>query len=142
MLTDEAANRRIAERLLIKSGVPKHNITLLDSGEAALTHFQTLQDAPQTQVPSLVLLDIQMGVVSGLDVMRVCGERGWVLPPVLACTSYVTGEDKAEYERLGFSGLLGKPFSVKDLKSTLQAVSASLRPSAAAGRLTSFVCVT
>jgi CheY-like chemotaxis protein len=62
-----------------------------------------------------------MGKMSGLDVIRTLTSRSnsVQLPAIVACTSYVTAEDQLQYQKLGFRGLLGKPFALSDLKACL-----------------------
>lgn len=113
--TDEAANRRIAERLLCKLGIPRDNITLLESGEDFVSAFAS----HRLTGTSIAFLDIQMGKLSGVDVMNKLPRP---LPfPVVACTSYTNAEARAEFEGAGFTGLLGKPFAAKDMKKLLNA---------------------
>ncbi len=115
MYADEAANRRIAERFLLKLGLSREGITLLDSGEAALAYLTNVNIRP----PDMVLLDITMGAKSGLVVMQELGKQAF---PVVACTAHVTELDQSEFKRAGFSGLLGKPFTLQRLKDLLTAI--------------------
>ncbi|MDR3739968.1 MAG: hypothetical protein P4L40_13230 [Terracidiphilus sp.] len=54
--------------------------------------------------------------------------------PVIACTSYVSVEDQEKFKAAGFSGLLGKPFQLRDLQAALRAASVPLSLSQEADR--------
>ena len=128
-VTDERPNLRVAERLLHKAGVPKTGVVLLSSGEEGIAHLGRLPasvpPAEAGQPPhtaTVVLLDINLGSMTGFDVVRaVCAARGGLPGPVIACTSYVSLEDQAKFKAAGFAGLLGKPFKLADLRRALAA---------------------
>lgn len=110
--------------MLLRLGVLKDNITLIDSGESAVAQFTALHQPGAVSggpVHTVVLLDIHLGIMSGMDVMR-------ALPPLpsatvfVACTSFVNAEEQEKYRAAGFAGLLGKPFGVSDLSLCLQTV--------------------
>lgn len=121
---DEKANLRVAERLLTKCGVSKGNVVLLASGESGVAHLSALP--PDEHTHTVVLLDINLGTMTGFDVMA-------MLPspppfPVIACTSYVSVDDQEQYISSNFSGLLGKPYTATHLARLLKGVVAQSRP--------------
>jgi CheY-like chemotaxis protein len=46
---------------------------------------------------------------------RLCG-----LPPVIAATGNTSQHDRGRYEAAGFVGVLGKPFSLEDLRRVMK----------------------
>ncbi len=67
----------------------------------------------------VVLLDIQMPVMSGVDAIRIM-KRNSTLPPVIALTANVAKEDIDQYRRAGFSDHLAKPIDRKAFYALLQ----------------------
>ena len=111
----------MAERLLCKAGIPKAAITLLSTGEEGIAHLRTLL---RTGQPAIVLLDINLGTMTGFDVLAAL--PGPAPFPVYACTSYVSAEDQGKYVSAGFAGLLGKPYSLTQLTAALLCARAAL----------------
>ncbi|CAI2410253.1 Aerobic respiration control sensor protein ArcB [Serratia plymuthica] len=69
----------------------------------------------------LVLLDIQLPDMTGLDIARVLRERyaGQTLPPLVALTANVL-KDKKEYLDAGMDDVLSKPLSVPALTKVIK----------------------
>ncbi len=68
------------------------------------------------RMPDLILLDLIMPAVDGWDAMRRLGEEwGGRRPPVVAVTARGGLELKALLRAAGFTGYLGKPFTVNRL---------------------------
>ena len=69
----------------------------------------------------MVLLDIQLPDMTGLDVARVLKERftAQQLPPLVALTANVL-KNKSEYLNAGLDGVLSKPLSVPALTATIK----------------------
>ena len=78
---------------------------------------------PVCQHFDLVLLDIMMRRTNGVDVLVDLKKRfeGSLtpLPPVVAMTGNTSLQDLATYKHVGFVHVLGKPFDMDGLKSTL-----------------------
>jgi PAS domain S-box-containing protein len=71
-----------------------------------------------------VLADIQLGEKeTGMEMLhRIRGLAGSHDVPVVAFTAYALPGDRERFERIGFDGYLGKPFTKEDLHATLDAV--------------------
>ncbi len=66
--------------------------------------------------PDLVLMDIQMPVMDGLEATRILKEDATTSNiPVLALTSYAMKGDEERILQAGCDGSLAKPFDIKDL---------------------------
>ncbi len=89
-----------------------HQTNSYNSGQKALENLAT--DAPQ-----LVITDMRMDKVGGLDVLRECRE---VLPqtPVIMITAYKNVETAIEAMKLGAYDYISKPFKVDELQLTIQ----------------------
>ncbi|HMS83958.1 MAG TPA: response regulator [Nitrospira sp.] len=74
-----------------------------------------------TLPPDLVLLDISLPVVSGLEVLHVIRTTpGWQGIPVIMLTADTSIETMAEATNLGATEYLKKPFSKKHLLQTIE----------------------
>ncbi len=71
----------------------------------------------------IILLDIMMRRSNGVDVLVDLKKRfegsSTELPPVVAMTGNTSLQDLATYKQVGFVHVLGKPFDMDGLKSTL-----------------------
>jgi CheY-like chemotaxis protein len=108
---DDPPLRRAALRLLKRLGVQESNVTFLCDGEAGLNYIQDRRNRPH-----VVLMDINMPKILGTEVMRQCGKQPY---PIIAATGNVDPDSIAQYEALGFAGVLSKPFTGNDLKRAL-----------------------
>jgi DNA-binding NtrC family response regulator len=73
----------------------------------------------------LIISDVRMPGVSGLDVLATLRREDWSTPVILM-TAFGDLETRAEARRLGAKALFDKPFDVDDLRT---AVSWFLHPS-------------
>jgi DNA-binding response OmpR family regulator len=79
----------------------------------------TALDAFRQQEPDLVLLDVNLGGWSGLDVLRVIREASTV--PIILLTALDSEEDKVHGLELGADDYLTKPFSHAELLARIKA---------------------
>ncbi|PJZ52990.1 response regulator [Leptospira adleri] len=109
---DNAQDSELALRSL-----KKHNLTnqlkLVRDGEEALEYlFATGRycERDKTQLPSLILLDLKMPKVDGIEVLRkVRNEELTKLIPVVILTSSAEEKDIVESYRLGVNSYVVKP---------------------------------
>jgi two-component system cell cycle response regulator DivK len=74
--------------------------------------------------PDLVLMDIQLPGISGIDALRALRANPTTATiPVIAVTASVMQQDRSQIMEAGFDGYIGKPL---DLKPFLEAVRAML----------------
>lgn len=70
--------------------------------------------------PDLILLDIRLSFVSGLEVVqRLKGESDLKDIPVVAVTAMADDTDREEYLKKGFDGFLSKPIAIPNLLKTV-----------------------
>jgi two-component system sensor histidine kinase RpfC len=104
---DNRINQQVIERMLRSAG---HTVTLVDDGGQAL-------DALETDSFDVVLIDLNMPVMNGLDVVKLHrfataeGES----PPFIALTADATEETRRECEDAGMAAYLTKPVDMEQL---------------------------
>jgi CheY-like chemotaxis protein len=99
IVDDQQELARVLQRVLKRYGYDAETVT---GGEEALAYLEG-------QIPELVLLDVMMPGVSGIDVLRnMKGQAVLEAVPVVIYTAGSTPEQEAEAERLGACGLLRK----------------------------------
>lgn len=104
----------IRELLVHQLGKAGHTVLIADNGTQALA---TIQEA----VPRVVLLDVSMPGLSGLDVLQAM-KFDCVLSviPVILLTGKSDAEEVARGHSLGAADYVIKPFSPKNLLETIQ----------------------
>jgi two-component system response regulator RegX3 len=88
------------------------DVTLARDGEAAVQRFRA-------EVPSIVLLDLMLPGLSGLDVCRLIRAESTV--PIVMLTAKDSEADKVAGLELGADDYVTKPFSMRELVSRLRA---------------------
>jgi two-component system response regulator AdeR len=124
VVEDEAAIAEIVVAYLQRDGLRTHHC-----GDG----LQALRLLPQLQ-PDLVLLDIRLPGMDGVDVLRQIRADGDL--PVIMLTAFVDDVDKLLALRLGADDYVVKPFSPPEVVARVRAVlrrSARLAPAAGAG---------
>ncbi len=103
---DNEYNRKIVRDLLSKNN---YELVEAQNGEAAL-------DALARQHPDLILMDVQLPKLSGLEVTRMIkADPTLAHIPVIAITSFaLSGDDRLALEA-GCDGYIAKPFRPRDL---------------------------
>jgi two-component system response regulator RegX3 len=90
-----------------------YQVGLAGDGREALTRFGT-------DDPDLVLLDLMLPEMSGLDVCRAIRQRSTV--PVIMLTARDSEADKVAGLELGADDYVSKPFSMRELVSRVRAM--------------------
>ena len=102
---DNAVNRKVAESILRRFG---HQVTSATDGEQAVAAVETGADF------DLVLMDVQMPGMDGLQATRLLRQRGWELP-IVALTANAMREDVDLCLNAGMNGYVAKPFTPDSL---------------------------
>jgi PAS domain S-box-containing protein len=98
---DNMINQEIVKSMLEKTNADLH---FAENGRVAVDMFNKV-------APDIVLMDIQMPVMDGKQAFHLIREIDAVVP-IVATTANVMTEDVKEYQALGFSGYLSKPFDL------------------------------
>ncbi len=110
MVDDEEAIRRAVARALSTRG---YQVESAGDGEEALATARTFE-------PDLVVLDLNMPVLDGLEVCRQL--RRWSQVPVLVLSVREDETDKVEALDLGADDYLTKPFGTAELMARVRAL--------------------
>ncbi len=92
-----------------------HVVTVTENGKVAL-------DTLRAETFDLMLMDIQMPVMNGVDALKVLRDMEQLKAkslPVIALTAYALIGDKKKYLTMGFDGYLSKPFTTRELVDEL-----------------------
>lgn len=101
---DNEMNRRLLVRLLEKEG---HQVSVAVDGQEALT-------MAISEGFDLILMDIQMPVMSGIDACAALRSRG-ITTPVLAITAHALPEFRERCAAVGMNDYLAKPIHADEL---------------------------
>jgi CheY-like chemotaxis protein len=122
---DNATNQRLAVRLLEKMG---HCVAVANNGKEAL-------DAVELQTFDLLLMDVQMPEMGGLEATAAIRERehgGDRHLPIIALTAHAMKGDRERCLEAGMDGYVGKPIRTQELSREIDLVlgrpTADLRP--------------
>ncbi|NDC39339.1 MAG: response regulator, partial [Proteobacteria bacterium] len=110
---DNLVNQKLAKRLLEKMG---YQVRIANNGREAVDLFRS-------GGYSLILMDLQMPVLNGLDAareIRQIEEGAGEKIPILAMTANVFESDKLECIASGMNGFVEKPIRAEQLYSEIQ----------------------
>ena len=100
---DNSTNQLVIKKVLQKLGCT--DFSVVDNGAEAVEFVENCEEL------SIILMDIQMPVMSGLDatekIRGLGGQKGQV--PVIALTANAVEGDRENYLSQGFSGYVSKP---------------------------------
>ncbi len=105
VVEDEASMREFLKIMLVQDG---YDVFLAANGEEGLKQYQK-------QRPDLVLTDVKMPKMSGLDLIREIHALD-AFVPVIAVTAYASADDAIRAVREGAYDYLSKPFQIEDLR--------------------------
>jgi PAS domain S-box-containing protein len=107
---DNAFNRGLLKKMLGTLGVGE--VVMAENGQQAVDAMAA------GQVFDIILMDIQMPVLDGLDATRAIRAMGHDLP-IIALTAHVLESDQRKSLDAGMNGHLPKPYSLRDLVDML-----------------------
>jgi len=124
LVEDNAVNQKLAIRLLEKMG---HTVTLAANGKEAVDRLSAGNF-------DLVLMDIQMPVMGGIEATRLIREKeagGGRRTPVLAMTAHALKDDKQKCLAAGMDGYISKPVRTELLRKEIVRLTSRDLPTAA-----------
>jgi two-component system response regulator len=114
---------------LFKHAVKKVGVTnpmqVASDGQQAIDYLSgagKFADREQFPLPGLVLLDLKLPYVMGLDVLRWIREQPNTAPVVIILTASAEEEDIATAYRLGANAFLTKPSEASKLQDIVRAI--------------------
>jgi two-component system sensor histidine kinase/response regulator len=120
---DNPVNQKLASRILEKSG---HHVTVASNGREAV-------EKTTKEKFDLVLMDVQMPVMGGMEATRLLRERerstGFHVP-IIAMTAHAMKGDKERCLDAGMDGYVSKPIRTSDLEAEMKRVSKANKPGA------------
>ena len=111
LVEDNIINQKIAEKMMVRLGL---KVDIVANGQEALDWFVDNKGGVD-----LVLMDIQMPVLNGLDATRAIRALG-VQVPIIAVTANALKGDRDICIEAGMNDYVGKPFKLDDLSAVVQ----------------------
>jgi len=110
---DNEFNRKIVRQLLAQT---KYRLREAVDGESGVR-------AAQDQPPDLILMDVQLPKMSGLDATRqLRADPRTAAVPIIVITSYALSGDAEKAKAAGASAYLAKPYSPRDLLAKIREI--------------------
>ena len=115
LVEDNVVNQKLGISLLEKMG---HEVTLAANGLVAA-------DAVRSRQFDLILMDIQMPVLSGLDATHAirAWEQGRQRTPIIAMTAHAMVGDAEKFMAAGMDGYVSKPIEIGILRAEIDRLS-------------------
>jgi len=120
LVDDEPSIRAALTRALKRDG---HQVLSAPDGRQAL-------EVATRESPELVVTDIRMPVMDGLELLRHLGQLEPPIPVVIM-SAYASPEATAEAKRLGAYAVLAKPFKLLELRAAVEQALGEHNPAAA-----------
>ncbi|PYM79562.1 MAG: response regulator [Candidatus Rokuibacteriota bacterium] len=110
---DNEFNRKIVRQLLAKTS---YSLVEAMDGEAGVA-------AALAAPPDLILMDIQLPKMSGLDATRqLRGDARTAAVPIIVVTSFALSGDDQKAKAAGATAYLAKPYSPRELLAKIRAI--------------------
>jgi len=123
LLVDDDATANFLNKLLIqRAGVTEHLLVAEDGAQALRTLASTCVSPGKAQCPNLILLDLNMPVLNGIEFLQAyqhlpaTQRQGTV---VLLLTSASVEQDLNQLQGLPLDGILEKPLTAAKLQRVL-----------------------
>ena len=121
LVDDNATNRKVASEILKKSGC---EVITADSGKKAIEAMQIatglLDGEAKGKSFDLVLMDIQMPEMDGVETTGHLRNLPVQLPPIIAMTAYAMKEDRDRFLAAGMNDYVPKPIRAEILVRKVQ----------------------
>lgn len=120
IVDDEPFLRRILSCMLAGAG---YEVEVAEDGEQAWDRIQGAEP------PDLLISDLMMPGITGIELVRRVRARGGAYLPILILTARGQGVDKDEAHESGADAFMAKPFNARALTETVQKMLAgTIRP--------------
>ena len=119
IVEDTARNRTLVRDLLQVKGYATLEAVTGEEGVRLATEHK----------PDLVLMDIQLPGISGIDALRILrADPDTAAIPVIAVTASVMQQDRKMITEAGFDAYVGKPISMKEFLDAVKNVLEGRKP--------------
>ena len=119
LVEDNLLNRKLAKAILKRKG---HRVVCAVDGRAAIDSFKR-------ETYDLILMDVQMPVVDGLEATRIIREiekeLGGQHVPIVAMTAHAMEGDREKCLKAGMDDYISKPINLKELQRIINRISDS-----------------
>jgi CheY-like chemotaxis protein len=113
LVEDNPTDVFVIKEAIERSGLDL-NLRVASNGEEALLYLQGLSGSEKTSCPALVLLDLNLPKVGGIEVLRkLRSSSPCNHTPVIVVTSSIAEADRAAVRRLGAEAYFEKPTSLE-----------------------------
>jgi len=121
LVEDNPSDIKLTKRAFQQSNLT-NDLQVATDGAAALDYlFSKVGDEYENPLPVLVLLDIKLPKIDGLEVLeRIRSEERTELTPVVILTSSKEQEDMVRSYRLGANSYIRKPVDFKQFVESVQ----------------------
>jgi two-component system, response regulator len=125
LIEDNPDDVALAEIAFKKARIPDR-LLVANDGKQALNYLFSQKDSEQAEnKPDLILLDLKLPVISGLEVLRIIkANRDTLDVPVIVLTSSSEEKDQKESYRLGASAYIRKPTSITEFIEIIKQIKA------------------
>jgi two-component system, response regulator len=124
VVEDDPNDLELALRVL-RAEDPHLEVAVARDGEEALDFLlrrNVWQDRAAEEEPALVLLDLKLPKIGGLQVLQELKSRSDFAVPIVVLTSSGEHRDIAESYRLGANSYVQKPVNISDFRTAIRAI--------------------
>jgi len=121
LLVEDNPNDRLLTQRAFKKSNLSNDLIMVNDGEEALNYLFGTNDTPPQPLPVLVLLDLKLPKVDGLEVLQQirANERTQLLPVVIL-TSSKEQDDLVRSYTLGVNSYVRKPVDFNEFVAAVQ----------------------
>lgn len=122
IVDDDPDDRLLVKEVFAEFHMEK-NIRFAENGIKFLSYLANCDRSndPETQIPDLVLLDLNMPQVDGFDVLHELKQnKDWSKIPVVILTTSSSIDDISRSYQMGAVGFITKPVSLVDFHKKMQ----------------------
>ena len=111
LVEDTPLNIKLVTKVLMPFG---HTLVVAENGKLAV-------DAVKRENFDVVLMDVQMPVMDGMEATRAIRSNGYDVP-IIAMTAYAMKGDKEKCLDAGMDGYISKPIKIKEIMPAIQSI--------------------
>ncbi|MHB8867118.1 MAG: response regulator [Pirellulaceae bacterium] len=120
LVEDDLLQSRLTIEALRRGGI-QHRMTLVRDGQEALTFLQQEGVFVRAPTPDLILLDLRLPKVDGLDVLQtVKGDKDLSRIPIVIMTSSQGEEDRLRCQMLDVEAYMTKPIRLAEFLAVVK----------------------